>query len=87
MAYRVLEVKVTKVDPGASTLIIKRTKQKLSKPHYLKTVFKVDRLAVITGKDNRSLKLADIKVGDKINLDFMKTQERKLLAKGITVLN
>lgn len=38
-------------------------------------------------KDNRSLKLTDIKVGDKVNVDFMKTQERKLLAKGITVLS
>jgi len=86
MAHRALEVKVTKVNPGASTLVIKGIKQNSGKPHYLKTVFKVDALAVITGKDNRSLELADIKVGDKVNVDFMKTQELKLLAKGITVL-
>jgi hypothetical protein len=87
MAHRALEVKVAKVNLGTSTLVIKRTKQKLGKIQYLKTVFKVDTLTVITGKDNRSLKLADIKVGDKVNVDFMKTQERKLLAKGITVLS
>jgi len=87
MAHRALEVKVAKVNLSTSTLVIKRTKQKLGKTHYLKTVFKVDPLAVITDKDNRSLKLADIKVGDKVNVDFMKTQERKLLAKGITVLS
>ena len=87
MAHRALEVKVAKVNLGTSTLVIKRTKQKLGKIQYLKTVFKVDTLTVITGKDNRSLKLTDIKVGDKINVDFMKNQERKLLAKGITVLS
>jgi hypothetical protein len=87
MAHRALEVKVAKVNLGTSTLVIKRHKQKLGKIQYLKTVFKVDTLTVITGRDNRSLKLADIKVGDKVNVDFMKTQERKLLAKGITVLS
>jgi hypothetical protein len=87
MAHRALEVKVAKVNLGTSTLVIKRTKQKLGKIQYLKTVFKVDTLTIITGRDNRSLKLADIKAGDKVNVDFMKTQERKLLAKGITVLS
>jgi hypothetical protein len=87
MAHRALEVKVAKVNPGTSTLVIKWAKKKLGKIHYLKTVFKIDTLAVITGRDNRSLKLGDIKVGDKVNVDFMKTQERKLLAKGITVLS
>jgi hypothetical protein len=87
MAHRALEVKVAKVNLGTSTLVIKRTKQKLGKIQYLKTVFKVDTLTVITDKDNRSLKLVDIKVGDKVNVDFMKTQERKLLTKGITVLS
>jgi len=78
---------VAKINLDTSSLIIKRPKKRLGKSQYLKTVFKVDPLAVITGKDNRSLKLADIKVGDKVNVDFMKTQERKLLAKGITILS
>lgn len=86
MAHRALEVKVAKVNLVTSTLVIKRTKQKLGKIQYLKTVFKVDSCAVITSKDNRSLKLADIKVGDKINVDFMKTEKGKLLAKGISIL-
>ena len=87
MAHRALEVKVAKVNPDTSTLVIKRPKKRLGKSQYLKTVFKVDPLAVITGRDNRSLRLADIKVGAKVNVDFMKTPERKLLAKGITVLS
>ena len=87
MAYRALEVKVAKISPDTFTLIIKRPKKRLGKSHYLKTIFKVDPLTVITGKDNRSLKLADIKVGAKVNIDFMKTQERKLLAKGISILS
>ena len=87
MAHRALEVKVAKVNLGTLTLFIKRTKQKLGKIRYLKTVLKVDPLAVITGKDNRSLKIADIKVGDKVNVDFIKIERRKLLAKGISVLS
>ena len=87
MAHRALEVKVAKVNLDTSTLVIKRAKKRLGKGHYLKTVFKVDPLTVITGKDNCSLKLADIKVGDKVNVDFMKTKEKQLLAKGISVLS
>ena len=87
MAHRALEVRVAKINLDTSTLVIKRAKKRLGKSHYLKTVFKVDPLTVITGKDNRSLKLADIKVGDKVNVDFMKTQERRLLAKGISILS
>lgn len=87
MAHRALEVKVAKINLGTSTLVIKRAKRRLGKSRYLKTVFKVDPLTVITGSDNRSLTLAGIKVGDKVNVDFMKTKDRKLLAKGITVLN
>jgi hypothetical protein len=87
MAHRALEVKVAKVNLGTLTLVIKRTKQKLGKIRYLKTVLKVDPLAVITGKDNRSLKVADIKVGDKVNVDFIKIEKRKLLAKGISILS
>ena len=87
MAHRALEVKVAKVNLDTSTLVIKRAKKRFGKSHYLKTVFKVDPLAVITGKDNRSLKLADIKVGAKVNVDFMKTKEKQLLAKGISVLS
>jgi len=70
MAHRALEVKVAKVNPDTSTLVIKLAKKRLGKSHYLKTVFKVDPLTAITGKDSRSLKLADIKVGDKVNVDL-----------------
>jgi len=87
MAHRALEVKVAKINLDTSTLVIKRPKKRLGKSHHLKTIFKVDPLTVITGKDNRSLKLIDIKVGDKVNVDFIKTQERRLLAKGISILS
>lgn len=78
---------MVKINHNTSTLVIKRANKRLEKIHYLKTVFKVDTLAVINGKGNRSLNLADIKVGDKASVDFIKTQEQKLLIKGVNVLS
>jgi hypothetical protein len=78
---------VAKVNSGASTLVIKRSKKKSGKTHYLKTAFKVDPHAIITGKDNRPLMLRDIKVGKRVTVDFIKTKEKQLLAKGISVLS
>ena len=87
MAYRVFDVKVAKVDVGANKLVIKLKKIKEGKVKYLKTVFIVDNCTLITGKDNRTVMLSDIKVGNRVTVDFMKMKDRKLLAKGISVLN
>jgi Cu/Ag efflux protein CusF len=87
MSYRVFDVKVAKVDVGANKLGIKRKKIKEGKVEYLKTPFIVDNHTLITGKDNRTVMLSDIKVGNRVTVDFMKIEDRKLLAKGISVLN
>ena len=87
MSYRVFDVKVAKVDVGVNKLVIKRKKIKESKVEYLKTVFIVDNCTLITGKDNRTVMLLDIKVGNRVTVDFVKIKDRKLLAKGISILN
>jgi len=87
MAYRVFDVKVAKVDVGANKLVIKRKKVKEGKVKYLKTVFVIDNQTLITNKDNHTVRLLDIKVGNRITVDFMKTKDRKLLTKGISVLS
>jgi len=87
MAYRVFDVKVAKVDVGANKLVIKRKKLKEGKVKYLKTVFVVDNCTLITGKDNHTVILSDIKVGNRVTVDFMKMKDKKLLAKGISVLS
>ena len=87
MAYRVFDVKVAKVDVGANKLVIKRKKVKEGKVKYLKTVFVIDNQTLITNKDNHTVRLLDIKVGNRITIDFMKTKDRKLLTKGISVLS
>ena len=87
MSYRVFDVKVAKVDVGTNKLVIKRKKIKEDKVKYLKTPFIIDNCTLITGKDNRTVMLSDIKVGNRVTVDFMKTKDRKLLAKGINVLS
>ena len=87
MAYRTLDVKVDKVDIYANRMVIKQTRLKSGKNSRLKTVFRLDTNTIITSKDNHSLKLADIKIGKRVSVDFIKTKDKKLLAKGISVLN
>ncbi len=87
MAYRALDVKVAKVDVYANRMVIRQNKIKTGKIGCIRTVFNVDTNTIITNKHNRSLKLADIKVGKRVSVDFIKTKDNKLLVKGISVLN
>ncbi len=87
MAYRTIDVKVDKVDIYTNKMVIKKTQIKSCKNSRLKTVFKLDNNTIITSKDNHFLKLADIKIGKRVSVDFIKTEDRKFLAKGISVLN
>jgi len=87
MGYRILDVKVAKVDLGANKLVIKRKKVRAGKAGFLKNIFVVETSTLITDKDNRTITLSEIKVGSRITIDFMKTQDKKLLAKGISVLS
>jgi len=87
MGYRILDVKVAKVNPERNKLVIKRKKVRAGKARFLKNIFVVDTSTLITDKDNRTITLSEIKVGNRITIDFLKTQDKKLLAKGISVLN
>lgn len=87
MGYRILDVKVAKVDPERNKLVIKRRKVRAGKVRFLKNIFVVDASTLITHKDNRTITLSEIKVGSRVTIDFIKTQDKKLLAKGISVLN
>jgi hypothetical protein len=87
MGYRILDVKVAKIDPGRNKLVIKRKKVRAGKARYLKNVFVLDAKTLITGKENKTVQLSEIKVGNRVTIDFIKTQDKKLLAKGISVLN
>jgi len=87
MAYRVFDVKVAKVDFDASKLVIKRKNARAGKARYLKNIFVIDASTLITANDNRTITLSEIKAGNRVTIDFLKTKDRKLLAKGISVLN
>jgi len=87
MGHRILDVKVTKVDSERNKLVIKRKKIRAGKTRYLKNIFVVDASTLITASDNRTITLSEIKVGNRVTIDFLKTQDKKLLAKGISILN
>ena len=84
---RLLGVKVKSVDNNAKRLVTEEIKVSGSKVKYVKTNFIVDTQTLIIGKGNKNAGLCDIKAGNKINIDFIKTQDKKLLAKGIAILD
>ena len=84
---RILDVKVAKVDLWTSKLFIKRKKVRAGKTVFLRSIFVIDSSTLITGKDNRTITLSEIKVGNRETIDFLKIQDRKLSARGISVLN
>ena len=84
---RLLGVKVKSVDNNVRRLVTEGRKVSGSKVKYVKTNFIVDTRTLIIGKGNKSSALYDIKAGNKINIDFIKTQDKKMLAKGINILD
>jgi len=87
MGYRIIDVKVAEVNLGANKLVIKRKKVSGRRTSYLKNVFVLHASTLITSKENQTAKLSGIKVGKRVTIDFIKTQDKKLLAKGINILN
>jgi len=87
MGYRILDVKVAKVYLEANKLAIKRNKVSAGKARCLKNIFVFDANTLITDKNNQTITLSEIKVGSRVTVDFIKTQNKKLLAKGVSVLN
>lgn len=87
MGYRILDVKVAKVDLGVNKLVIKRKKVRAGKARCLKNIFVLDTSTLITNRNNQTVTLPKIKVGNRVTIDFIKAKDKKLLAKGISVLN
>jgi hypothetical protein len=87
MGYRILDVKVAKIDPERNKLVIKRKKVRAGKVRFIKNIFVVDTSILVTDKDNRTITLDQIKINNRVTIDFIKTQDRNLLAKGINVLS
>jgi len=87
MGHRILDVKVAKVAPERNKLVIKRKKVRAGKARCLKNVFVLNTNTLITDKDNKTVTLSEIKVGNRVTIDFIKAQDKRLLAKGISILN
>jgi predicted RNA-binding protein with PUA domain len=87
MSYRILDAKVIKVDLAANKLVIKRKKINAGKTVSLRNIFMVDTFTLITTDNNSTIAFSKIKVGSKVTIDFMKTPDKKLLARGISILN
>jgi len=84
---RLLEVKVKSVDNNAKRLVTEEIRVSGNRAKHIKTIFTADTQTLIIGKGNKTAGLCDIKAGNKINIDFIKTQDKKMLAKGITILD
>jgi len=87
MGYRILDVKVAEIEPERNKLVIKRKKVIAGKTRYLKNTFVLNVDTLITSKENKTIQLSEIKGGNRVTIDFIKTQDKKLLAKGICILN
>jgi len=86
MAYRAIDVKIMRIDIDRNRLTIRRRKIRTGKIRHLKTVFIVDRGTLVTTKDNCTIAVSDIKPSSRATIDFIKTEDKKLLAKGISIL-
>jgi hypothetical protein len=87
MGYRILDVKVAKIEPERNKIVIKRKKVRSGKVRYLKNVFVLDANTLITNKDNQTVTLSKIRIGNRVTIDFIKAQDKKLLAKGVSILS
>ena len=93
MAYRIFDAKIIKIDSSNNRLIVQRKKMNTTMAKCSRTTFKVDSLAIITGKDSSFLKISDLKSGNRINIDFVRmkdivgAKDNSLLAKGINVID
>ena len=86
-SYRMIGVRIAEIDVSFRKVGIKQSVQQIDgKKILLKLYFQVDRQAIITGKDNAFLDLSDIKVGNKVIIDFVKIYQGEKLIKGIRIL-
>ena len=84
---RLLGVKVKSVDNNAERLVTEEIRVSGNRAKHIMTIFTIDSQTLTIGNGNKNASLREIKAGNKINIDFIKTQDKKLLAKGITILD
>ena len=84
---RLLGVKVKSVDNNAERLVTEEIRVSGNRAKHIMTIFTIDSQTLIIGNGNKNASLREIKAGNKINIDFIKTQDKKLLAKGIALLD
>lgn len=87
MSYRLLDVKVAKVNLNAGKLVIKKKKTAGGGIKCPGDIFVLDTTTLITSRSNQTIPLSEIKVGKRVTIDFIKVKDNKLLVKGISVLN
>ncbi|MDD5652902.1 MAG: hypothetical protein PHT31_01905 [Candidatus Omnitrophica bacterium] len=83
---RLLGVKVKKIDNNARRLVVEEKRISGERVKCIKIIFSIDPHTLIIAKGNKSVCFSDIKTGNKIDIDFIKTQDKKILAKGIVIL-
>jgi len=82
-----LGVRIKRVDNNAKRLIVEERVVSGGKIKCIETIFVVDIHALIIGRCNKFVALTDIKPGSKVNIDFIKTRDKKMLVKGIAILD
>lgn len=87
MSYRILDVKVEKVNLDTGKLVIKKKKAVGGSVKCPRDIFVLDTTTLITSSSNQTIPLSEIKAGNRVTIDFIKVKDNKLLVKGISVLN
>lgn len=86
MAYRIINTKVARVCCKVGKLVVKQNKLAASKLKFSQDIFMIDATTLITDKNNHTVPLSGVKVGSRVTIDFVRTENKKLLARGISVL-
>jgi len=85
MADRLWNAEVFNVDITKNELVIRRKKREAGKVTDVLTTFFVLQGAQIKDKDGKDVKLSDVKLGNKITMDYLKESDGKLAAAIIRV--
>lgn len=83
-ACRVINVKIVKVN--VMDRVIEVDEAAVRRIKYIRREFSVDPGAVIATKDNKILSLSQVKQGNRVIIDFIKSDRGRQLVKGLTIL-
>lgn len=83
-SYRIINIKIVKVDIAAREIRVDAAA--VQKIQGIRAEFLVEPEAIIATKNNNILSLSGIKPGNRVIIDFIKSDQGQQLAKGITIL-